>query len=167
MSEPEPESEPESEPKPESEPEPESKASKEMPSLVDLISTDPMFSTLSVVLNIAFPEGLPEGAPFTVFVPTEKAFAKIPAETIEKLIADPAALKDILLRHIIVGKSVEAKDIIEAGTVEVENAAGEKLTVSYDKSKGVLVKSSAGVGMVVDADRMASDGIIHGIDSVI
>lgn len=160
-----PEPEPESEPEGESEPE--SKASKEMPSLVDIVSTDPMFTMFTAAFGIAFPEGLPAGAPFTIFVPTEEAFAKLPAEAVEKLIADPAALKAIMLRHIIVGMTVTAKDIIAAGMVEVENAAGERLAVSYDKSKGVMVESSAGIARVVEADKMASDGIIHAIDSVI
>ena len=138
-----------------------------MPSLVDIVSTDPMFTMFTAAFGIAFPEGLPSGAPFTIFVPTEEAFAKLPAEAVEKLIADPAALKAIMLRHIIVGMTVTAKDIIAAGMVEVENAAGERLAVSYDKSKGVMVESSAGIAMVVEADKMASDGIIHAINSVI
>ena len=137
-----------------------------MPTLVDIISTDPMFTTFAAALGVVAPEGLPDGAPFTLFVPTDDAFAKIPAQTIAALIEDPEALKAIMLRHAIVGKSVAASDIIAAKMVEVDNAAGEKLMVSVEEA-GVMVKSSAGTAMVVVADMMATDGVIHAIDSVI
>ena len=138
-----------------------------MPTLVDIISTDPMYKTFAAALGVVAPEGLPDGAPFTLFVPTDDAFTKIPAETLAALIEDPEALGAIMLRrHGIVGKSVAASDIMADKMIEVDNAAGEKLMISVEEA-GVLVKSSAGTALVVVADIMASDGVIHAIDTVI
>jgi len=136
----------------------------EMLSLGGILSTDPMFKVQFQAASVAFPTGLPSEPPYTLFLPTESALVKA---GIEKLLTEPEALKAALLRHTIAGKVVTAEDIIAAGMVEVENAAGEKLSVSYDKDKGVSVKSSAGVAMVSTADIMASDGVIHVIDAVI
>ena len=136
----------------------------EMLSLGGILSTDPMFKVQFQAASVAFPTGLPSEPPYTLFLPTESALVKA---GIEKLLAEPEALKAVLARHAVAGKIVTAQDIIDAGMVEVENAAGEKLTVSYDKDKGVSVKSSAGMAMVSTADIMASDGVIHVIDAVI
>jgi len=136
----------------------------EMLSLGGILSTDPMFKVQFQAASVAFPTGLPSEPPYTLFLPTESALVKA---GIEKLLTEPEALKAVLARHAVAGKVVTAEDIIAAGMVEVENAAGEKLSVSYDKDKGVSVKSSAGVAMVSTADIMATDGVIHVIDAVI
>ena len=95
--------------------------------------------------------------PFTVFAPTDEAFAKIPKATLDGLLADKAALSKVLTYHVVSGK-VMAKDV-KAG--KVKTVQGQDLTVTTNM--GVMVDQSK----VIATDVAASNGVIHAIDTVL
>ena len=102
--------------------------------------------------------------PFTVFAPTDEAFAKLPAGTVETLLKpeNKEKLKEILLLHVVPGK-VLAKDVVKIS--EATTAGGKNVAVSTDG--GVKVGTPSGMANVVKTDIEASNGVIHVIDSVI
>ncbi len=96
--------------------------------------------------------------PFTVFAPTDEAFAKLPAGTLESLLQNPEALKSVLLYHVVPGR-VMAADVVKL--TAAKTALGQ--SVHIDASKGVRVENAN----VVKTDIAASNGVIHVIDTVI
>jgi uncharacterized surface protein with fasciclin (FAS1) repeats len=117
------------------------------------------FNTLAKALQAAgLVDTLKGPGPFTVFAPTDEAFAKLPAGTLDALLKDKAKLTKVLTYHVVAGK-VTAADVVKltsAKTVEGQS-------VSIDASNGVKV----GNAKVVKADVMASNGVIHVIDTVL
>ena len=97
--------------------------------------------------------------PFTVFAPTDEAFASIPAADLQALLADKEALTEVLLYHVVPGK-VAAADVVKLS--EAETAAGQ--SVSIEVMNGSVKIDDANV---VATDIEASNGIIHVIDRVI
>ncbi len=136
----------------------------------DAASTDPVdiidtavaagsFSTLAKALTAAeLIDTLKGEGPFTVFAPTDEAFAKIPEETLNAILADKDKLTKILTYHVVAGK-VTAADVVKLDSAET--VAGPKLTI--DASDGVKVNDAT----VTQADVMASNGVIHVIDTVL
>ena len=102
-----------------------------------------------------------DGGPFTVFAPVNEAFGEIPRETLEALRADRAAQANVILGHVVAG-TVTAEDLeaIDGGTLEAAN--GSQLSVEVDGDE-----IRVGGALVVAPDVMASNGVIHVIDSVI
>ena len=96
--------------------------------------------------------------PFTVFAPTDDAFAQLPDGALESLLKNPEALKSVLLFHVVPGK-VMAADVVKLKAAKT--ALGQSVVI--DTSKGVRVESAN----VVKTDITASNGIIHVIDAVI
>jgi uncharacterized surface protein with fasciclin (FAS1) repeats len=96
--------------------------------------------------------------PFTVFAPTDEAFAKLPEGTIEALLADKEKLTAVLTYHVVPGK-VKAKDVMKL--TSAKTVQGKELTI--DTSDGVKVDNAT----VVKADIEASNGVIHVIDTVL
>lgn len=118
------------------------------------------FKTLATALKEAgLIETLKGKGPFTVFAPTDEAFAKLPKGTVEGLLKDKEALKKILLYHVVSGNvmSTDVVKLTEATTVE-----GSKVNISV-KDGNVLVNDAK----VIKADVKASNGVIHVIDTVI
>lgn len=97
--------------------------------------------------------------PFTVFAPTDAAFAKLPAGTVEALLKDKAKLAAILTYHVVAGR-VEAKDVVKLTSATTVN--GAPVTVKVVNGK-VLINNAT----VTAADVQASNGVIHVIDTVI
>jgi uncharacterized surface protein with fasciclin (FAS1) repeats len=95
--------------------------------------------------------------PFTVFAPTDEAFAKIPKAQLDALLADKEKLKAVLTYHVVPGK-VMAKDV-KAG--KVKTAQGSEATLST--TSGAMIDGAK----IVKTDIEASNGVIHVIDSVI
>ena len=95
--------------------------------------------------------------PFTVFAPTDEAFAKIPKADLEALLKDKAKLTSILTYHVVSGKVMAAD--VKSG--KVKTFQGSELTVST--SMGVMVDNAK----VIKTDIAADNGVIHVIDSVI
>ena len=96
--------------------------------------------------------------PFTVFAPTDEAFARIPKADLDALLKDKAKLTKVLTYHVVAGKvtAAEVVKLKEAKTVEGR-------AVKIDASNGVKVDGAT----VIKADVMASNGVIHVIDSVL
>lgn len=116
------------------------------------------FKTLVTAVQAAgLVETLKGPGPFTVFAPTDEAFAKIPKATLDGLLADKAALAKVLTYHVVPGK-VMAKDV-KAG--KVKTVQGGSVTLAT--TGGVTVDGAK----VVAADVAADNGVIHAIDTVI
>ena len=116
------------------------------------------FKTLVAAVQAAgLVDTLKGTGPFTVFAPTDEAFAKIPKATLDGLLKDKAALSKILTYHVVAGK-VMAKDV-KAGAVKT--VQGQDITLAT--AGGVTVNGAK----VVAADVAASNGVIHAIDTVI
>jgi uncharacterized surface protein with fasciclin (FAS1) repeats len=127
--------------------------------IVDTAVAAGNFKTLASALQAAgLIETLKGKGPFTVFAPTDEAFAKIPKADLDALIADKAKLTKVLTYHVVAGK-VMASDVVklkDAKTVE-----GQMLKI--DPSNGVMINKSK----VVKADIQTSNGVIHVIDTVL
>ena len=127
--------------------------------IVDTAVAAGSFKTLAAALQAAgLVDTLKGKGPFTVFAPTDEAFAKIPKAALDALIADKAKLTKVLTYHVVAGK-VMAADVVkikEAKTVE-----GQMLKI--DTSSGVKVNNAK----VAKADVEASNGVIHVIDTVL
>ena len=116
------------------------------------------FKTLAAALEKAgLVDTLKGPGPFTVFAPTDAAFAKVPKAQLDALLADKAKLTQVLTYHVVPGKVMAAD--VKAG--KVRTVQGGELTVST--SGGVKVDSAN----VVKTDIVADNGIIHVIDSVV
>lgn len=98
--------------------------------------------------------------PFTVFAPTDDAFAKLPPGTVEALLQNRTALKNILLYHVVAG-AVPASQVVGLRSTATANGQSVNITVT---GGSVLLN---GTTKVVAADVMARNGIIHVIDSVL
>lgn len=116
------------------------------------------FKTLASALTVAgLIDTLKGPGPFTVFAPTDAAFAKIPKADLDALLKDKAKLTAVLTYHVVSGK-VMAKDV-KAG--KVKTVQGSEITVST--TGGVMVDAAK----VTSVDIVADNGVIHVIDSVI
>jgi len=117
------------------------------------------FQTLVAAVQAAgLVETLEGEGPFTVFAPTDEAFAKIPKDQLDALLADKQALTAVLTYHVVPGK-VMAADVV--GLDSATTVQGSNITI--DTSDGVKVDNAN----VVKTDIEASNGVIHVIDAVI
>jgi uncharacterized surface protein with fasciclin (FAS1) repeats len=117
------------------------------------------FNTLAKALTAAgLVDTLQGPGPFTVFAPTDEAFAKIPPENLNALLADKAALTKVLTYHVVSGK-VFAADV---KTGPVKTVEGQNLNLNVS-SAGVTVNNAK----VIKTDIMATNGVIHVIDTVV
>jgi uncharacterized surface protein with fasciclin (FAS1) repeats len=137
-------------------------------------SAAPNLTTLVAAVKAAgLVETLASPGPFTVFAPTNDAFAKLPAGTVETLVKpeNKATLTTILTYHVVSGK-LTAKDIVKAikmggGKAVLTTVAGEKLTAKMMGKNVVLVDAKGGMSKVTTVDVMQSNGVVHVIDSVL
>ncbi|MEN9933244.1 MAG: hypothetical protein RIS17_1817 [Pseudomonadota bacterium] len=111
--------------------------------------------------------------PFTVFAPTNAAFAKLPAGTVESLLKpeNKATLTSILTYHVVPGK-LTAADVAAAikaggGKATLTTVQGEKITASMMGSLVMLVDAKGGMSHVRQADVIQSNGVIHVVDAVL
>lgn len=126
--------------------------------IVDVAVGAGNFKTLVAAVQAAgLVDTLKSPGPFTVFAPTDAAFAKIPKATLDALLADKAKLTAVLTYHVVAGKVMAAD--VKAG--KVKTVQGSELTVST--TGGVMVDGAK----VSATDIMADNGVIHVIDSVI
>lgn len=128
----------------------------------DIVDTAAEAGSFTTLLTAAEAAGLVDtlkgDGPFTIFAPTDEAFAALPEGTVEGLLEDPEALASILTYHVVPGKvmSTDLTNAMEATTVN-----GADVTIMTEG--GVTVEDAN----VVTADIEASNGVIHVIDSVI
>ncbi len=126
------------------------------------------FKTLATALTAAgLVETLKGAGPFTVFAPTDAAFAKLPAGTLDTLLKDPKGdLTSILTYHVIAGK-VMAADVVTMDGKKVKTVQGAELTIKVDGSKVMLIDVAGNSINVTATDVAASNGVIHVIDGVL
>ncbi len=132
--------------------------------IVDTAVADGRFTTLVAAVTAAgLAETLKGEGPFTVFAPTDDAFAALPEGTVEGLLADVPALTNVLLYHVLNGK-VMAADVLGLDGQMVDTALeGEKIAIKIDGDKVMLNEN---VGVVI-TDIETSNGIIHVVDAVL
>jgi uncharacterized surface protein with fasciclin (FAS1) repeats len=132
----------------------------EQKDIVDTAVAAGSFKTLATALQAAgLIETLKGKGPFTVFAPTDEAFAKLPAGTVEALLKDKEKLTKILLYHVVSG-NVMAKDVVKLKSAKTVQGSEVKISAKGGK---VMVDNAN----VVKTDIAASNGVIHVIDSVI
>merc|ERR1712241_163727 len=123
----------------------------------------PALSTLVAAVTAAdLVETLSGKGDFTVFAPTNDAFAKVPEAALKDLLADKDALTAVLLRHVLPNR-IMAGDI-PSGTTTVDTVGGEQIDVI--NANGVSIKSSAGSANVIAPDINTSNGVVHLVDTV-
>ena len=130
--------------------------------IVDTAVADGRFTTLAAALGAAeLIDTLKGEGPFTVFAPTDDAFAKLPAGTVESLLLpeNKQQLTDILLYHVVAGK-VMAEDVVTLS--EAETVLGQNVTIKVENGK-VFINDSE----VIITDIVTSNGVIHVIDAVL
>jgi len=128
--------------------------------IVDTAVSAGNFTTLVAAVKAAgLVDTLKGVGPFTVFAPTDEAFAKLPAGTVDALLKDPAKLKDILLYHVVSGK-VMAADVSKMKTAKTVEGGSVKVHAMGGK---VMIDNAS----VVKADIACDNGVIHVIDTVI
>ena len=117
------------------------------------------FNTLATALRAAgLVETLKGKGPFTVFAPTDAAFARIPPDTLQAILADKARITAILTYHVVSGAVTAAEVVKLTSATTVQGGA-----VTIDAANGVRVNDAT----VLTADVMASNGVIHVIDRVL
>lgn len=142
--------------------------------IVDAAVGNENFSTLVAALKAGdLVDALQGDGPFTVFAPTNDAFAKIDKETLGNLLKpeNKATLAKILTYHVISGKLMSS-DVVAAlkkgkGKVEVETLAGQKLTVMQKNGKIWLKDQAGNYSEITATDVAGSNGVIHVIDTVV
>jgi transforming growth factor-beta-induced protein len=130
-----------------------------MKTIIETASSNPDFSTLVTAIKAAgLVDTLSGTGPFTVFAPSNAAFAKIPKATLDSVLADKKKLTSILTYHVVAGK-VMSKDV--ATMTEATSVEGSMLKI---KTKdGVMINDAK----VTTADLECSNGVIHVIDTVL
>ena len=130
------------------------------------------FKTLVAAVQAAgLVEVLQGKGPFTVFAPTDEAFAKLPAGTVEKLLADKAALTAVLTYHVVPGKLDAATLVAQiqagGGSAMLTTVQGGTLTAKLAGDGVSLTDAKGTTAMVTTADVMQSNGVIHVVDKVL
>ena len=128
--------------------------------IVDTAVGAGMFNTLVTAVKAAnLVDTLKGAGPFTVFAPTDEAFAKVPKATLEALLKDQAKLKEVLTYHVVAGK-VTAADVVKLK--DAKTVQGQSLKIAVNGSN-VSVDNAK----VIKTDVAASNGVIHVIDTVL
>jgi uncharacterized surface protein with fasciclin (FAS1) repeats len=118
------------------------------------------FDTLATLLSKAgLVKTLQQKGPYTVFAPTDAAFAKVPKATVDALLANKAKLRAVLLYHVVAGK-VTAAQVTQLSSAET--ASGKRVRIRVSGSNVFVNRSK-----VTKADVMASNGVIHVINQVL
>ena len=147
--------------------------SKPSGNIVAAAVTSPDHKTLVAAVKAAgLVDTLASKGPFTVFAPTDAAFAKLPAGTVDTLLqsANLDALKSVLTYHVVPGK-VSASELVAkinagGGSASLTTVQGGKLTAKLDGGKVVILDAKGGTATVTAADLMQSNGVIHVTDAV-
>mgnify|MGYP003634535832 CR=1 FL=1 len=149
-------------------------AVQETPNIVGVAAGNENFTTLVAAVKAAdLVATLSSEGPFTVFAPTNDAFAKLPAGTVEGLLKPESkeTLTAVLTYHVVAGK-FEAAAVIDAinknnGKFTVTTVQGGNITLSLKDGNVMLTDAKGGTAIVVMADVAASNGVIHAIDTVV
>ncbi|MFN6470677.1 MAG: fasciclin domain-containing protein [Nostoc sp. SerVER01] len=130
-----------------------------MANIIETATNNGSFKTLVAAIEAAgLVDTLKGDGPFTVFAPTDEAFNKLPAGTVDALLQDIPKLKKILTYHVVSGK-VLAADVVKLKTAKTVEGSDVKI----DASNGVKINDAT----VAAADVTADNGVIHVIDTVL
>jgi uncharacterized surface protein with fasciclin (FAS1) repeats len=130
-----------------------------MANIIELAKEGGHFKTLiTAIEKSGLVDTLTTGGPFTVFCPTDEAFAEIPEDQLNELLEQPEKLKQIILYHAVPGK-IMSKDL--SGKMNVKTVQGQEVMI--DATDGVMVNDAK----VIRADVEADNGVAHVIDKVI
>src|SRR4051794_37788188 len=147
-----------------------------------MVGGAPMYSTRNIVQNAVnskdhttlvaavkaagLVDTLSGKGPFTVFAPTNEAFAKLPAGTVETLVKpeNKATLTKILTYHVVPGR-ITAADLKDG--MKLKTAEGEELSVKHQDGKTWIVDAKGGTSMVTISNVNQSNGVIHVVDTVL
>ncbi len=143
------------------------------PNIVQVAVSTGVHNTLVAAVKAAgLVETLSGPGPFTVFAPTDTAFAKLPEGTVATLVKpqNKGMLTGILTYHVVAGK-VTSADLIKlikkhGGEATIETLAGDELTARLSDDKIVITDAAGGVTAVTQADVMTSNGVVHVTDGV-
>ncbi|MEO9470176.1 fasciclin domain-containing protein [Parasphingorhabdus sp.] len=146
----------------------------ESATIVDVAVGNENFSTLVTAVTAAgLGETLNGDGPFTVFAPTNDAFAKVDADTLASLLTPEKKddLAGLLTYHVVAGK-VMAADVVKAiadggGTATLTTVQGAPLKASLDGENVILEDAAGGKSTIIMTDVEASNGVIHAIDTVV
>lgn len=128
-------------------------------SVADTLAAQPQLTTLNgLIVKAGLADTLKGTGPFTVFAPSNEAFTKVPAKTMESLASDPARLKAVLTYHVIAGKVMVGD--VKNGNSKTVNGANLALAKAGDF---VTVEDA----MVQSPDIAATNGVVHIVDSVL
>lgn len=149
-------------------------AMEEQQTIVGVASGNDDFSTLVTAVKAAeLVETLSSEGPFTVFAPTNDAFAKLPEGTVASLLEAESkdALTGILTYHVVSGEFLAA-DVVAAindngGSFTIPTVQGGELTASLDGENVILTDANGNTSTIVITDVDASNGVIHAIDTVV
>ncbi len=133
-----------------------------MPDIVDLAISGKFNTLVAAVKAAGLVDTLKGPGPFTVFAPTDEAFAKLPPGTVDGLLKDIPKLKSILLYHVVAGK-VMAADVVKLKTAKTVQGGEVKIEVKWHFNKKVKVNDAT----VIKTDIVASNGVCHAIDTVL
>ena len=137
------------------------------PDIVDTAVAAGDFSTLATALTEAgLVETLKGEGPFTVFAPTDDAFAKLPEGALDDLLKDKEALTGVLTYHVVPGE-VMASQVAGMDGEKVTTVQGGTFTVNVDDGKVSLTDGAGNTVNVVQTDITASNGVIHVLDGVL
>lgn len=147
---------------------------KDAATIVGVAASNENFSTLVAAVKAADLVGtLNSEGPFTVFAPTNEAFSKLPAGTVETLLKTESkgTLTSILTYHVVAGKFMAA-DVVKAikdnnGKFVITTVNGEKLTAHIKDGNVMLMDAKGNSSTIILTDVDASNGVIHAIDSVV
>ena len=129
--------------------------------IVEVAMSDPQFSTLVTAVKAAgLVDTLKGAGPFTVFAPTNAAFAKIPKATLAALLKDKARLTAVLTYHVVPGKILAARVVGMKGPAKVKTVQGATVRVNPNPA---MVNNAK----IIKTDIAADNGVIHVIDTVI
>ena len=129
-------------------------------SIAAIVKSDPQFSTLATALEAADLTGeLAGSGSYTLFAPTNAAFAKVPSDKLAALLGDPETLSDVLAYHVV-GEKANASDLRGASAGTTEQGADVTFKVSGNQ---IMINDAR----VVKADIQACNGVVHAIDTVL
>ena len=127
--------------------------------VADTIAANQQLSTLNgLIVKAGLTDTLKGAGPFTVFAPSNEAFAKVPAKTMEMLSANPAQLKSVLTYHVVPGRTMAA-DVKNGNAKTVQGAS-----LALSKAGTFVTVEDA---MVQSADIAATNGVVHVVDAVL
>jgi len=135
----------------------------DVPSLYELLSNDPQFSSVENAIEAAgLFDDLENGGPFTLFAPSNDAFEALDPAFAGALNADPRLLEDILFHHALAG--IHDSRELREGSIEMVDGSSVEIDIGPD---GITLVSGVTAATVTDADLAASNGVLHVVDGIL